>query len=128
MPIEYIHDFERRFLTLTLTGKLDETDYEQFGPMIEGLIAKHDAINLVVVLRDFHGWTAGALWEDVKFDARHFNDINRLAIVGETKWQKGMAFFCKPFTTADVRFFERGRLREAEDWAATHQPATAAAH
>jgi hypothetical protein len=42
------------------------------------------------------------LWEDIKFDVKHFNDIERLAITGENKWEKGMAAFCKPFTTAKV--------------------------
>jgi len=28
----------------------------------------------------FKGWTAGALWEDTKFAAKHFNDIDRIAV------------------------------------------------
>ena len=67
-------------------------------------------------MRDFHGWTAGALWEDIKFDVRHFRDIERLALVGEKKWEKGMAVFCKPFTTAKVRYFERAKADEARAW------------
>ena len=63
-----------KVLELQLTGKVTKEDYEQF-----------------VEMRDFHGWTAGALWQDVKFDAKHFSDIERLTIVGETKWQHGMA-------------------------------------
>jgi hypothetical protein len=32
-----------------------------------------------------HGWEAGALWEDIKFDIKHFADIDRLAMVGDKK-------------------------------------------
>lgn len=39
-------------------------------------------------------------------DVKHFNDIERLAIVGDSKGEKGMAIFCKPFTTATVRHFD----------------------
>jgi hypothetical protein len=58
-------------------------------------------------MHDFHGWDAGALWEDAKFDLKHFADIERLAFVGEKKWEKGMAQFCRPFTKATIRYFDR---------------------
>jgi len=67
-------------------------------------------------MHDFHGETAPALWEDTKFGVRHFHDIERLAIVGEKKWQKALAVFCKPFTTAIVRYFEAGQLGGARAW------------
>ena len=54
--------------------------------------------------------------QDTKFGARHFRDLDRLAMVGETKWQHGMAVFCKPFTTATVRYFERDQIDKARAW------------
>jgi hypothetical protein len=48
-------------------------------------------LRILFIMDDFHGWTAGAMWEDTKFDLKHWKDIERLAIVGETKWEKGMA-------------------------------------
>ena len=67
-------------------------------------------------MHDFHGWTAGALWEDIKFDMHHWKDIERLALVGETKWEAGMAAFCKPFTKATVRYFDQSQMEEARKW------------
>ena len=106
------------FLEIHLTGKLVKEDYEVFLPAVERLVQQHGKISMLVEMHDFHGWTAGALWEDIKFDAEHFNDIERLAIVGETKWEKGMAAFCKPFTTAKVRYFDHTKSNEARDWLA----------
>jgi hypothetical protein len=71
---------------------------------------------MLVVMHEFHGWTAGAVWKDVKFDVKHFGDIERLAMVGKTSWQHGMAIFCKPFTTAKVHYFEYANLDEARAW------------
>jgi len=34
-------------------------------------------------MEDFQGWDAGALLEDVKFDVKHFSDIEWLAFVGD---------------------------------------------
>lgn len=102
----------------SFTGKLVKEDYESIVPVMEKLVKQHGKIRVVVVMHDFHGWTAGALWEDTKFAARHFNDIERLAVVGETKWQHGMAVFCKPFTAAAVRYFDHAAVSEARAWLA----------
>ena len=67
-------------------------------------------------MTEFHGWDAGALWEDIKFDIKHFADIERLAMVGEKKWQQGMAIFCKPFTRATIRYFDHATVAEARKW------------
>jgi hypothetical protein len=65
---------------------------------------------------DFHGWEGAALWDDIKFDVKHFSDIDRLAMVGDRKWEKGMSVFCQPFTTAKVRYFDRAAIDEARAW------------
>ncbi|MGA2904529.1 MAG: STAS/SEC14 domain-containing protein [Candidatus Korobacteraceae bacterium] len=105
-----------KLLEVHLTGKLVKTDYEAFLPVVERLVKQHGKLLMLVEFNDFHGWTGSALWEDIKFDAKHFNDIERLAIIGENKWEKGMAAFCKPFTTAKVRYFDHTNAAEARDW------------
>ena len=100
-----------------LNGKLTKEDYDRFVPDTEELIRQHEKIRLLVILDDFHGWgEAAALWEDIKWDARHFNNVERIAIVGEERWQKWMAGFCKPFTTAMVKYFDSGELALARGW------------
>jgi hypothetical protein len=47
---------------------------------------------------------------------KHFSDIERLAMVGDKKWQHGMATFCKPFTKATVRYFDQAQAAEARTW------------
>lgn len=104
-------------LEVEVSGKLERADYERFVPRAEESIAAHGAVRVLLVMRDFHGWTAGALWEDLKFDLKHFADVERLALVGEERWQKGMAAFTRPFTRAEVRWFDLARLQEAREWA-----------
>lgn len=103
-------------VTLTFKGKVDKDDYDMFVPQIEGLMQGEAKIRLMVELHDFKGWTAGALWEDTKFAARHFNDIERLAIVGDARWERNMTAFIKPFTTATVRYFDLQYADQARDW------------
>ncbi len=105
-----------KVLEIRVTGKLNREVYEVFAPRIEELIQEHGKVSVLFDMHDFHGWTAGALWEDLKFDLKHFSDIERLALVGESKWEKGMAAFCKPFTSAKIRYFDRPKLDEARTW------------
>jgi hypothetical protein len=37
-------------------------------------------------------------------------------MVGEKKWQHGMAIFCKPFTTATIRYFDHTAIEQARAW------------
>ena len=116
MPLQLLEEGAGKIVHVRLTGKLARQDYERFVPEVERLINQHGKIRVLVEMHDFHGWDAGALWEDIKFDRQHFRDIERLAMVGETKWQAGMAAFCKPFTTAKIRYFEHGQEEEAQRW------------
>jgi hypothetical protein len=103
-------------LEVQLTGTLSKADYDQLVPVVERLVKQHGKIRMLVEMHDFHGWTASALWQDIKFDAKHFNDIERVALVGEAAWQHGMAVFCKPFTGAKIRYFDHTAVNQARDW------------
>lgn len=86
--------------------------------LVESVVNAHGRIRILVIMHDFHGWETIALWEDIKFDARHFSDIERLAMVGETAWQEWMAKFCRPFTTAKIKYFDVSEVEEARVWIA----------
>ena len=87
-----------------------------FAPEFERLIKLNGKMRVLFDLAGFHGWEAGALWEDIKFDVKHFADIERLAMVGDKKWEHGMAMFCKPFTKAKIRYFDRADAAKAREW------------
>lgn len=101
---------------LHVNGKLSKEDYELFGLKFERLIAQHGKIRVLFEMEDFHGWTAGALWEDVQFDRKHFKDIDRIAMIGQSSWEHGMAIFCRPFTFAKIRYFDQSEADQAEQW------------
>ena len=105
-----------KVLEVDLHGKLTRSDYEKFVPDTERMIREHGKLRILVTMHDFHGWDAGALWEDIKWNTKHFRDIERLAVIGEKTWHKWMTGFCKPFTTAQVRYFAPEELEAARAW------------
>lgn len=116
MTVELREEAAGKNLVVRASGKLSKQDYERFLPEVERLIKAHGKLRILLELHDFHGWEASALWEDIKFDMKHFRDIERLAIVGETKWEAGMAAFCKPFTSATIKYFDHAKAAEAKTW------------
>jgi len=107
-----------KLIEVRLTGKLTKEAYEKLVPVVDQKIKEFGKVRFLVILEDFHGWTMGALWEDTKFDLAHWRDIEKLAIVGETKWEEGMATFCKPFTAAKIKYFDHAKLEDARKWIA----------
>jgi len=105
-----------KLLHVKVTGKLEKEDYATFAPLTDRLIQEHGKLRILFQMEDFHGWTAGAAWEDIKYDFKHWSDIERLAFVGESQWQHGLAVFCKPFTSATIRYFDRSQLEQAREW------------
>jgi hypothetical protein len=109
-------------LEVQVTGTLAHEDYQHFVPEFERLVKQHGKIRVLFEMVDFHGWDGAALWDDIKFDAKHFSDIDRLAMVGNRKWEKGMSLFCRPFTTAKIRYFDRAAIAEAKAWVESRLP------
>ncbi len=103
-------------LAVRVSGKLIKEDYDSLVPEFERLLKEHGKLRILFEMVDFHGWRGDALWEDIKFEFKHFTHIERIAMVGDKKWEKGMSIFCKPFTTAKVRYFDRADIEAARAW------------
>jgi stage II sporulation SpoAA-like protein len=116
MSVELKEEAGGKILMVKMTGKLTKADYEHLGPTVDRAVQQHGKVRMLVHMHDFHGWTMGALWQDIKFDFKHFAHLERVAFVGERKWEAGMAVFCKPFTTATIRYFDASQIHDADTW------------
>ncbi|HEX5397448.1 MAG TPA: STAS/SEC14 domain-containing protein [Verrucomicrobiae bacterium] len=116
MPIQLNQKNGGKILVIQVSGKLTKADYKHFVPEFERLIQKQGKLRVLFDMTDFHGWEVSAAREDIKFGIKHFADIERFAMVGEKKWQHGMARFVRPFTKATVRYFDHADAAEARKW------------
>jgi hypothetical protein len=116
MPIDFEEDSEGTILLVQVCGKLTTTDFEKYVPETERLIKLFGKIRIMIEIRDFHGWELGAIWDDLKFELKHFNDIERLAIVGESMHAEKMSLFFRLFTTASIQYFNLDQTTVALNW------------
>ena len=106
-----------QIVSLKFNDVLDKEDYELFVPQLENLFRHADAkVRLLIELEEFKGLTPGAAWEEVKFSFKHFNDIDRIAVLGENRKEKIITELTKPFTGAKIRFFHTAEIDEAKKW------------
>jgi hypothetical protein len=99
-----------------VSGTLTRKAYEDFVPLLEEAIQQHGKLRVLFIMDNFHGWTAGGLWEELGYDLKHFRDIRRLGLVGEKAWQHAMTVFCRPFTAAEIKYFPLAELEAAREW------------
>ena len=67
MAIQLNEENGGKLLAVGVSGKLAKADYEHFVPEFERLVQQHGKLSVLFDMTDFHGWDAGALWEDTKF-------------------------------------------------------------
>lgn len=107
---------EPRVIRAAVAGQLEEHDYRLLTSQVEQLLEKHASLRILVQLRQFEGWSPGAVWEDVKLGYRHFSDFERLAVVGDKYWEEWMVRLARPFTLAETRYFEPPDIDQALEW------------
>jgi hypothetical protein len=88
MPIHINELSGGNFLDVHVSGILSQADYERFVPKFEQFVQQHGKVRVLFDMTGFHGLEAAAMWEEIKFDAKHLADIERCAMVGDKQRQK----------------------------------------
>ncbi len=112
LPVDVDH-----IMAVKASGKLTDADYQQFLPKLNEFIdSSEEPVSLLLELEDFHGWDRQAAWDDFKFGMKNEDDIARVAIVGENRWQKWMTVLGDAFSSIDMRYFNKEELSDAWSW------------
>ena len=114
--IEKLKQSSGKVIGFVLSDKLHDEDYRTFVPQVESVLEREGKARLLAHFHEFHGWDLHAVWDDMKFGTKHYSDIERIALVGDRKWEEWMAKICKPFTKAAVKYFDVGDMEQAWAW------------
>ena len=117
MPMQLAEVDSGKVARIHVKGKLSRADYEKFVPEFERR-QEHGKLRVLFDLGSFHGWEINALWDEIQIDRQHVADIERIAVVGHTKWQHSMHLLLKPFSQAAIRHFGHSDAAEARRWLA----------
>jgi len=70
-----------RLVALRVSGKLTKEDMVSVAPPLEEKIRENGKVDLFCDMTDFHGWSLGGFWAELKFDAKHAKDFRRVAVI-----------------------------------------------
>lgn len=118
MPIELREENGGKILEVGLVGTLVKEDYPPLIGEFHRLVALQGKIRVLLDMSRFHGWDAGALWEEIKFDLQHLNEMERLAVIGDKKWQHAIARFAEAVLPTATRYFDEADAAQARAWVA----------
>ena len=103
-------------LEVRIMGTLAHAGYRHFVPAFERILKEPGRLRVLFELSHLHGWDDSHTWGGLEFDLDRFTHIERLAIVGDRRWQGRAADFCRPFTAATIRYFDRSAILWARRW------------
>jgi hypothetical protein len=74
-------------------------------------------IKALVMMEGFEGFERGADWGDISFLVKHDRQVDKIAIVGDPKWESEMLIFAGAgFRQGQVKFFPPSQLAQARAW------------
>jgi len=99
---------KRVFIEIAMIGKLKHEDYQLFVPTIDKALksAKGLEVDMLVDMKGFKGWEFLAAWDDFKFGVKHRNAFDKMAIVGNKKWEEASTAMMSHLMTGESKFFK----------------------
>lgn len=100
-----------------IEGALTPEDVERITPRINEFIERHGRVRIRLDLRGFEGWDSlEALSDHLAFIRKHHRFAGRLAVIGDSTWQRAAASVIGAAVHPEVRFFVSAREGEADAW------------
>ena len=98
------------------SGKLDTEDYRDvLRPSVQRAAAEGD-VRVVIVVNDFDGLSAGALWQDLEMGVEQWRAWKRVALVTDVEWMRHMTAMFGWMTPGEVEHFPLAERAEAIAW------------
>jgi hypothetical protein len=108
---------EGRIWQFRISGILKKAELDSAQAAAREEIAKAGKIKVLLLLDGFQGWEKGADWGDMTFAANHGDDIEKIAVVADPKWEtEALMFVGAGFRRTQVKFFVPGQAAQARAW------------
>lgn len=103
-------------INIAVFGEFTLKDFQTFEENALYSIQFQGALNVLLDLRDMHGYTLDMAWEELRFTRDHARDFRRIAVVTSDQWIAWSAWVSRLFIDVDVELFDD--VAAAELWLA----------
>jgi hypothetical protein len=102
-----------------VAGKIEAEDYRDVVlPALERA-AQSGEVRFMIVIPEFQGMSAGAVWQDLKVGIDHVRAWKRIAVVTDVDWVHHLTHLFGWMTPGEVKTFPLNQREEAIAWVAS---------
>ena len=106
-------------LTARISGKLTQPELAALQDAAGDILKEHGKTRLLILTDDFDGWERGGDWGNLSFSVEHDKHIEKMAIVGEKKWEDlALLFTSKGLRRFPIEYFQPADIVKARAWLA----------
>ncbi|MCL2776896.1 MAG: STAS/SEC14 domain-containing protein [Polyangiaceae bacterium] len=114
--LELATDKAAGVIEITVDGDIERADFEAVIKAIDELIAQHDHINAVEIIKRLGKMSPGLWWRDLNYSLSHMSKFGRCAVVTSKGWIGPVTRFFAAFTHMEIRTFPMTDLESARAW------------
>ncbi len=116
MPCEVLENREG-LITLKISGLLKRAEIAQAEKVAIEAMGSAGKVRILIIIESFQGWDNKGNWGDVSFQSQYDEQIEKIAMVGEKRWQEmAEVFVGKGLRSMDIRFFAPSEIDVARAW------------
>jgi hypothetical protein len=109
-------------LTVQVSGKLAHGELVEVQRAAADILSREGRLRLLVLAQNFAGWERAGDWGDVSFQAENDGRIERMAIVGDRKWEElALMFTAQGMRPFPIEYFEPTQAAAARTWLAQRE-------
>lgn len=114
--IEFLDFPDTNIVGVHLSDTLTEDDYEAFAPQLRDQMEAHTTVRVLFEIEDVEGWEPEARWDDLTFDIRQVEDVDKVAIVGDDPWEPLVDKIEFLFPSSLIQTYEDADREDGLEW------------
>ena len=95
---------------------LTEEDHDVFASTLADHLKEHTTTRVVITMDDVDDWQPEEAWEELAFDIRHLNDLDKVAVVGDDLWDPWLDKVEELFPMSVIQTYDVEDEEEALEW------------
>jgi hypothetical protein len=105
---------ETSYIHVMVADTFSLQDYQELERCVLDALASRGSLNLLLDLREMHGYTLDVAIEDIRFTRSHRSQLPRIAVVTDDQWILWSAWLNSWLADAQIQVFEEPEM--ALEW------------
>lgn len=113
--IEKMDKSQGKVLGFRLIDDVSKSDYNVLVPAVQTVIDQEGSASLLLDLKEFKWEKVEAWGDDLNFGLKYHGKIDKIAIIGDKRWEELLAVFGKVYGK-ETKYFHTSDMDSAWKW------------